>query len=155
MLLKCKNVNWECFFFFLRIHWRLSTILKRSNKIVWSNAFWYVKVYIFWKFIEYTIHWDKTQMLTKFRSDQRKLFLLYSKLFFFFLSSLTRVSLFFLLSFACAFLLSFTHHSFTFSSQLFYDMKHMVRLSKTVSGIFHFRFRLVFTKLYIFVQQKA
>ena len=54
----------------LRIHWRLSTILKTSNKSVWSNVFWYVKVYIFWKFIQYTIHWDKTQMLKKFPSDK-------------------------------------------------------------------------------------
>ena len=35
-------------------------------KSVWSNAFWYVKVCIFWKCIQYTIHWDKTQMLEKF-----------------------------------------------------------------------------------------
>ena len=27
----------------LRIHLRLSTILKASNKIVWSNVFWYIK----------------------------------------------------------------------------------------------------------------
>ena len=27
-------------------------------------------------------------------------------------------------------------------------------LSKTVGGIFHFRFRFAFTKVYIFVQQK-
>ena len=31
----------------------------------------------------------------------------------------------------------------------------MVHLSKTLCGIFRFRFRLVFTKVYIFVQQKA
>ena len=31
----------------------------------------------------------------------------------------------------------------------------MVHLSKTERGIFNFRFRLVFIKLYIFVQQKA
>ena len=48
-----------------RIHWRLSTILKRSNKSVWSNVFWYVKVFIFWKCIQYTIHWDKTQIFKK------------------------------------------------------------------------------------------
>ena len=53
----------------LRIHWRLSTILKRSNESVWSN-FCYVKVQIFWKFIQYTIHWDKTQMLKKCPSDK-------------------------------------------------------------------------------------
>ena len=47
-----------------------------------------------------------------------------------------------------------THHSFTFNSRFIYDSKHNVRLSKTVCGTFHFRFRFVF-KVYIFVQQKA
>ena len=40
-----------------------------------------------------------------------------------------------------------THHSFTFNSQFLYELKYMVHLSKTVHGIFHFRF--------CFVQQKA
>ena len=49
-----------------------------------------------------------------------------------------------------------THHSFTFSSQFLYELKHMmVYLSKTLRGIFHFRIRFVFVKLYIFVQQIA
>ena len=48
-----------------------------------------------------------------------------------------------------------THYSFTFNSQFLYELKRMVHLSKTVCGIFHFRFRLVFIKGYIFVQQKA
>ena len=30
-----------------------------------DTYFIYVKVYIFWKYIQYTIHWDKTQMLKK------------------------------------------------------------------------------------------
>ena len=47
----------------LRIHWRLSTILKTTNKSVWSNVFWYVKVCIFWKCIQYIMHWDGTQIL--------------------------------------------------------------------------------------------
>ena len=38
----------------LRIHLRPPTILKTSNKSVWSNIFWYVKVHIFWKFTLYT-----------------------------------------------------------------------------------------------------
>ena len=46
----------------LRIHWKCSTILKTSNKDVSSNVFWYVKVCIFWKCIQYTIHWDKTNV---------------------------------------------------------------------------------------------
>ena len=48
-----------------------------------------------------------------------------------------------------------THHGFTFNSQFLYELKHKVHPSKTVSGIFHFRIRLVFIKVYIFVQQKA
>ena len=45
-------------------------------------------------------------------------------------------------------------NSLTFNSQFLYDLKHMIHLSKTVCGIFHFRF-LVFIKVYIFVQEKA
>ena len=44
----------------LRMHWRLSTILKTSKKSVWRNVFRYVKVCIFWKCTQYTILWDKT-----------------------------------------------------------------------------------------------
>ena len=47
-----------------------------------------------------------------------------------------------------------THHSFTFNSQFLNELKHMVHLSKTVCGIFHLRFCLIFIKLYIFVQKK-
>ena len=47
------------------------------------------------------------------------------------------------------------HHSFTFSLRFLYGMKHKVRLSKTVYGIFHFRFCFFFIKVYIFVQQNA
>ena len=43
-----------------------------------------------------------------------------------------------------------THHSFTFNLRFNYELKHKVRLSKTVCGIFHFRFRFVFIKVYIF-----
>ena len=46
-----------------------------------------------------------------------------------------------------------THHSFTFNLRLLYELKHKIRLSKTVCGIFNFRFRFVFIKVYIFVQQ--
>ena len=47
------------------------------------------------------------------------------------------------------------HHSFTFNSWFSYELKHKVRLSKIVCGIFHFRFRFVFIKVCIFVQQNA
>ena len=36
-----------------------------------------------------------------------------------------------------------------------YQLKHKVRLSKTVWRIFHFWFRFVLIKVYIFVQQSA
>ena len=48
-----------------------------------------------------------------------------------------------------------SHHSFTFNSQFLYKLKHKVHLSKTVYGIFHFRFGLTFIKAYVFVQQQV
>ena len=45
----------------LRIHRRLSMILKTSNKSIWRNVFWYVKVCIFGNCIQYTLHWDQTK----------------------------------------------------------------------------------------------
>ena len=47
------------------------------------------------------------------------------------------------------------HRSFTFNLRFLYQLKHKVRLSKTVCGISHFRFRFVFIKVYSFVQQNA
>ena len=81
-------------------------ILKTSNKSACSNAFWSVKVHIFWKFVQYTTHWHKTQMLKKF--------LPYKKHTLFFLSWAP------------------THHSFTFDWQFVYELKHKAHLSKTV-----------------------
>ena len=46
-----------------------------------------------------------------------------------------------------------THQVFTFNLQFSYEPKYKVCLFKTICGIFHFRFRFIFTKLYIFVQQ--
>ena len=48
-----------------------------------------------------------------------------------------------------------THHSFTFNLRFLYELKHKVRLSKTMWAIFHFRFLSLFIKVYIFVQQNA
>ena len=48
-----------------------------------------------------------------------------------------------------------THHSFTFNFRFLYELKHKVRLSKTVCEIFHFPFRFVFSKVYVFVHQNA
>ena len=43
---------------------------ENSQKSVWSNVFWYVKLYIFWKCIQYTIHWHKTQIFEKLSLDK-------------------------------------------------------------------------------------
>ena len=45
---------------------------KKKQKSVWSNVFWYVKVCIFWKCIQCTIHWHKTKMLKKISFGQIK-----------------------------------------------------------------------------------
>ena len=46
-----------------------------------------------------------------------------------------------------------THHNFTFNLRFLYELKHKARHSKTVGGIFHFRFRFAFITNYIFLQQ--
>ena len=46
-----------------------------------------------------------------------------------------------------------THHSFTFNLGFLYELKQKARLCKTVCGIFHFRFRFVFIKVYIIDEQ--
>ena len=115
----------------LRIHWRLSKIFKISKKSASSNVFLYVKVYVFWKFIQYTIHWDKTN-IKKFPSDK---------------IDVTKNALFFLSG-------APTHDNFTFNLQFLYEQKHKVHLSKTMCGIFHFRFRLVFNKVIFLFYRK-
>ena len=47
-----------------------------------------------------------------------------------------------------------THHSFTFNLRFLYELKYKLRLSKSMCGIFHFRFRLVFIKVYVFVHSR-
>ena len=48
-----------------------------------------------------------------------------------------------------------TCHTFTFNFRFLYELKHEFCLSKTEFGIFHFRFRFVLIKVYIFVQQNV
>ena len=83
--------------------------------------------------LKVSIHWDKTQMLKKFPLNK---------------INGTKNALFFLWW-------APTHHSLTFNLRLLYELKHKVRLSKTMCGIIHFRFRFVFINVYIFVQQKT
>ena len=78
--------------------------------------FWYVKDCIFWKGIQYTIHWDKTQMLKNFPSDK---------------ISGTENALFFLSR-------APFHHSFTFDLRFLYELKRKVSLTLCVGLIFHF-----------------
>ena len=42
------------------------------------------------------------------------------------------------------------HHSCTFNSRFLYELKHKVRLCKSVCGIFHFQFCFVFMKFTFF-----
>ena len=83
--------------------------------------------------IKKRVHWDKTKILQKFPSDKL---------------NGTKNALFFLSR-------APTNHTFTFNYLFSYELEHMVQLSRTVRGIFHFRFRLIFIKVYIFVQQKT
>ena len=46
-------------------------------------------------------------------------------------------------------------HSFTFNLRFLYELKHKVRLPKTVRGISHFRFRFIFIKANIFGRQNT
>ena len=48
-----------------------------------------------------------------------------------------------------------SYHSFTFNLRFLHELKHKVCLSKTVCGIFHFRFGFNLIKTYVFVQQNA
>ena len=105
---------------------------KNKQKSVRSNGFWYIKVCIFWKCIQCTVHWHTSQMSEKFPSDKIN----GTKNAFFFLSRAPN------------------HHSFTFNLRFLYELKYKVRLSKTAYGIFHFLFRFVFIKVFIFFQQK-
>ena len=115
-----------------RIHWRFSAILWISSKSVWINVFWYVKVCIFWKCFRYSIEIKHKSLKNSLRAKLKV-----QKLPSFFISQAP------------------THHSFIFNLWFLYDLKHRVCLSKTVCGIFHFRFRFFFIKVYIFFQQNA
>ena len=47
-----------------------------------------------------------------------------------------------------------THHSFTLNLRFLYELKHKIRLSKSVWD-FYFRLHFVLTQVYIFVQQEG
>ena len=118
------------FLVWLRIHWRISIILKTSSNIKVHEVmfFWYAKVHISWKYTQYAIYWDKTKIF--FRQNK-----LYKKMPSFFFCELQLIT--FLLLICDSY------------------MKHKVFLSRTVCRIFCFRFCFIFIKVYIFVQQNA
>ena len=49
----------------------------------------------------------------------------------------------------------FKNLSYISNLRFLYGLKHKVRLSKTMCGIFYFLFRFVFIKVYVFVQKNA
>ena len=99
---------------------------KCKQKTVWITAFWDVKVCIFWNCIQYIIYWDKTQTLKKISFGQNK----------WYKNFLSRAP---------------THHSFTFDLRFLYELKHKVRLSKTVCRIVHFWFIFLFIYYFYFI----
>ena len=117
----------------LSIQWRLSMILKTYVKSVGNNVFWYVKVCVFWKYIQYTSHWDKTQMLKKFSSDK---------------IDGTKNALYFFCKFQLITVFLLIYDYYMSWSARFVSPKLCVGFS-----IFDFVF--VFSKVYIFVQQKT
>ena len=116
----------------LRNNWSFLTI-KNKQKSAWSNVFWYIKVCLFWKCIQCTIHWDTMQMSKNFPSDK--------------INGTKNAT--FILSRAPI------HHIFTFNLWFLHELNYKVCLSKTAFGIFQFPFHFVFIKFYIFVQQNA
>ena len=112
----------------LRTQWSLSTILKKSNKSLWSNAFWYVKEYTFWKFIQYTIHWDKPLFFFGQNKRCKK-----STLFFFRELQLTTVLL-------------LIHDSYMSWNTKFVSLKVCVGFSISDSVMFLLKFIFLFNK---------
>ena len=106
--------------------------LKSSNKSVWSNISWYVKVCWFGKCIQYTINWDKTQILKEIASDK--------------INGTKKSSFFFCELQLIKVLLLICDSYMSWSTGL---------VSLKVCGIFHFQIVSVFIKVYIFFQQNT
>ena len=109
---------------FLRIHWRLSTILRTSKKlyeVVLSGMY----KYVYSGSIFNTLYIEMIRNVKKIFSDK---------------INGTKNALLFLWR-------ALTHLSFTFPLSYFYELKYKVCLSKTECGSFHFQFRFVFIKV--------
>ena len=97
-----------------------------------NNVFSYVKVRIFWKRIQYTIHWDKT-MLRKFHLDK--------------INGTKHALLFFFCKLQLITALFLICNSYMSWNTRFVSLK--------LCGIFHLRFCFIFIKVYILLQQNA
>ena len=74
---------------------------KQQKCIKCMNNFLYAKVYISWKLVQYTIHWDKTRMWRKFSLDK---------------INVTKMH--------CFPSRDPTFYSFTFNSRFLYELEH-------------------------------
>ena len=107
---------------------------KNKQKSVRSNTFWYVKVYIYLESLFNTLYIEKNTNAKKISLGQNECYKIMRSFFSHELQ---------------------LHHSFNLNLQFLYELKHKVHLSIVVCRIFHFRFCLVFIKVYIFVQRKT
>ena len=112
-----------------KVRWNLSMILK-TNKKMYELMFFDIKKYVYSESVFNTCRKNTNFKKISFGQNKR-----YKKFPFF----LWRTP---------------AQHSFTCNLRFLYELKHKVRLSKTVCGIFHFRFRLLFIKVYIFCSTK-
>ena len=92
----------------------------------------YVKIYIFWKFIKYTIHWDKTQMLTKISFEQNKR---YEKSTLFFFHELKFITILLLI-----------RNSYTGWNTWFIPLRLGVRFTLLIPSRFHYSLSFCSTK---------
>ena len=114
------------------IHWRPSNILKTSKK-TYEVQFFNTQKYIYSE--SKSIYILKVCTLyIEIKYKRYKNFLKITALFF-----LLRAS---------------THHSFIFNQRFLYELKHRVRLSKSMCRIFYFRLHFIFVKVYFFVYSK-
>ena len=112
---------------------------KNKQQKCMKYVFWYVKVSIFWKCIQYTIHWDKTQIFKKFPSNKIN----------------GAKNALFILPWAP------THHSFTFNlrflfwSTRFVSLKLCVRFSIFDWVSFLLKFIFLFNKMHVLFDFKT
>ena len=101
--------------------------------LILFNIIWYLKVCIFWKCIQYNIHWDKTQMLKKFFRTKQMVQIIHS--FFF-----CKLKLIIVLLLICD-----SHMSW---SARFASLKLCVRFSIFGSFSFLLKFIFLFNKMH-------